>query len=174
MTSRPRHHFSSESDLEDLNDAYHGSDKTQPRKNVVINAKHVNFVQSKCVSPFLLRKSVQLETSNDSSKTTRTEQSFIIEDKISNVSSYASTIRMKNNNCNNSDSGLSSLNSAQLFFAEIREFFITDSKNSASLASSLNNLNYYSKKSGYIKNEMEQGGNSLVNFANKININLGR
>lgn len=83
-------------------------------------SRHVNFVQSKCVSPFLLRKTSVYDRSDEQSN--ETEQSFLVDDKISNLSSNISTIRLKGGN--QSDSGMSSLNSAQLFIAEVREVLI--------------------------------------------------
>lgn len=71
------------------------------------------FIQSKCQSPFLLRRSIQSDEVFEFNPKIEHPDSYSI------ISSNVSTLRMKE--CNQSDSGLSSLNSAQLFFAEIKE-----------------------------------------------------
>ncbi|CAF0753825.1 unnamed protein product [Brachionus calyciflorus] len=109
--------------------------------DIDINSKKIcknpEFVKSKCQSPFLLRRSIQSEDSIDLNI-------LPINDNYSNISSNVSTLRVKD--CNQSDSGLSSLNSAQLFFSEIKEV-LNKSKRDGSVKSNSNHSNNQSIRS---------------------------
>ncbi|RNA25819.1 hypothetical protein BpHYR1_004899 [Brachionus plicatilis] len=89
-----------------------------------------DFIQSKCQSPFLLRRSIQSEESLNSKKELENGAENL--ETYSNISSNVSTLRLKDL----SDSGMSSLNSAQLFFAEMKEV-VNQSKDKVSVKSSI-------------------------------------
>lgn len=82
----------------------------------IIHKTNNDFIKSKCHSPFLLRRSIQSEESLNVKAFENHAENF---ENYSNISSNVSTLRLKGSNL--TDSGLSSLNSGQLFYAEMKE-----------------------------------------------------
>lgn len=123
-----------------VNNKYVSINPKEPDNEKIIDKYNNDFIKSKCQSPFLLRRSIQ---SSESLNLKTIENHLENFENYSNASSNVSTLRLKD--CNlTTDSGLSSLNSGQLFFAEMKEIISknmekisTKQSRSNSLASTL-------------------------------------